>query len=152
MNIAPRQINVIRPFDINRKIEVYRNLQTKLWSVRQDGLVIIHCDTIWLKNAKFIIQPAGQKRVRQEKVKHVHAFVRGFMCNAEDVRNAENSILKNEDDYLDYSNVYYDPYVCDTFEDKDTGLEIRESDFVDMDINSESKVIAIWKTLAKELK
>ena len=68
------QVDCINP---DRKIEVYRNLHKDCWSVRQDGIVRFHCNTIYLKDCAFVVQPAGRAKVLREKKKNVHAFVEG---------------------------------------------------------------------------
>ena len=62
---------------LNKNVEVYYNLHKKCLSVRKRGLVIDHVSSILLKNAEFVVQPAGRKRVVKEKRKNVHAYIRG---------------------------------------------------------------------------
>jgi hypothetical protein len=59
--------------------DMYRNLHTETWSLvdRDTGRVAEHPQEALIRDAKFVVQPAGNKRVRDEKKKHVHAFVRG---------------------------------------------------------------------------
>lgn len=59
------------------KVDVYRNLHTKTWSVRANGRVCAHPDLVVINNAKFVVQPAGWLRVWKTGRKNVHAFVRG---------------------------------------------------------------------------
>jgi hypothetical protein len=59
------------------KVEVYWNLHKKLYSVRHKGRVIAHLPFVTLKDVRWVVQPAGRRRVRREKKKHVHAFARG---------------------------------------------------------------------------
>ena len=61
----------------HKRVEVYRNLHNDKLSVRYGGKVVGHVDSIWLRDATFAVQPAGRDRVRREKKKNVHAFVRG---------------------------------------------------------------------------
>ena len=69
---------------VNRlqKVRVYRNLHKKCLSVKQGGIVQCHTDNIVLRDCKFIVSKAGQKRVRDEKRKNVHAYVEGYVVNA----------------------------------------------------------------------
>ena len=62
---------------LNKNVEVYYNLHKKCLSVRKRGLVIDHVSSILLKNAEFVVQPAGRKRVVKEKRKNVQAYIRG---------------------------------------------------------------------------
>ena len=62
------------------RIEVYRNLHNDTFSIRRNGKVVKHLanwQTIFLKDVKFAVQPAGREKVRREGKKNVHAFIRG---------------------------------------------------------------------------
>ena len=41
-----------------------------------------HTANVVLKDCKFIVSEAGQRRVREEKKKNVHAFVKGHVSTA----------------------------------------------------------------------
>ncbi len=106
----------------SRPVEVYRNLHKKCLSVRQDGIVVCHTNSIVLKNAKFVVREKGRDRVRAEKKKNVHAFVKGHVRDA-----------RETDELLDFNwdEVYYDPYTCDQFECE--GENVREAQWVDLE-------------------
>lgn len=59
--------------------DVYFNLHSKLWSVtdRSTGRVAKHMNELLVLDVHFVVRPKGNARVREEKVKNVHAFVRG---------------------------------------------------------------------------
>jgi hypothetical protein len=57
--------------------EVYWNLHKHCYSVRERGRVVAHVDRITLLNARFVVQRAGYERTVREKVRCVHAWVRG---------------------------------------------------------------------------
>jgi hypothetical protein len=64
------------------KVDVYRNLNRKCFSIRSRekenyGRVIGHANTVAVRDASFIVQPAGREKVVRTGVKNVHAFVRG---------------------------------------------------------------------------
>jgi hypothetical protein len=61
------------------EVEVYRNLHKNVWSVRdkRTGRVIDHAERVVIRDARFIVQPAGRAKVLREQRKNVHAFVRG---------------------------------------------------------------------------
>ncbi len=62
------------------RIEVYRNLHNVTHSIRRNGKVVKHLanwQSIFLKDVKFAVQPAGREKVRREGKKNVHAFIRG---------------------------------------------------------------------------
>ena len=84
------------------KVEVYRNLHQKCWSVRdaKTGLVIDHKDNIHIQDATLVVRPAGRKKVLQEQRKNVHAFIKG---------TTSDSILRLTDQ------ITYNPYKYDSF-------------------------------------
>ena len=57
-------------------MNAYRNLRRGCWSLQTQGLPVEHCDELFLRDAAFIVQAAGNARVRRERRKNVHAFVR----------------------------------------------------------------------------
>ena len=103
------------------KLEVYRNLHKKCFSVRRKGKVIEYIyDSgmhrrrveLYLINAQFVVQPAGRERVRREKRKNVHAFVRGTAMPFGGLQR--KSLIGNC-----VSRIIYDPYTMTTFQDLD---------------------------------
>lgn len=139
-----RQIwHVKKPYKTDRKVSVYRNLHSGMWSVRQDGIVLVHATNVYLRDVEFRIQEAGRLRVIRTKQKNVHAFVTGYICSSLEIRRGTAHL---RDDELHHTNAYYNPYSCETFIDKDTGLAIIKADYCDMDsLDTISPVIAIWK-------
>lgn len=79
---------------------VYRNLHKKAWSVKQ-GTVIFHCNTIVLRGVEFSVCEGGRQRVLREKKKYVHAFVKGFIVDRDDLEIGDT--------------IYYNPYTCEKF-------------------------------------
>ena len=104
--------------------EVYRNLRTGTWSLRRDGVVIDHPHTVVIKDATFVVQPAGNRRVRQEGRTNVHAFVRGERVYM-DARHLTPHMRK----------ATYNPYKNREFVDSETGEFVITADLVVMDIN-----------------
>ena len=102
--------------------EVYYNRHKKAFSVRKKGKVFLHTDNVVLWQPKFVVQPAGRERVRREKKKNVHAFLRG----------------KHVGCLLDFtegfSRAYYNPYICEFFEDLESGQELKEAEYAWMTI------------------
>lgn len=88
------------------KIEVFKNLHKKAYSVRSKGRVIAYEDNLLISDAKLVVQPAGNARVRKEGKKYVHAFVRGTWN-------------KSKIDTSNWKQVTYNPYKHTTFVDKD---------------------------------
>lgn len=66
------------------RVEVYWNLHRHCWSVRalegeDKGRVIMHTDRVFLGPVQFVVQKAGQRKVRETGHKEIHAFVRGHI-------------------------------------------------------------------------
>ena len=63
-----------------QKVRVYWNLHKNCWSIQdcKSGLVIDHRKGVVLEG-NFVVRKGGQKRVRQEGKKNVHAFAVGYL-------------------------------------------------------------------------
>lgn len=87
-----------------KPVYVYRNLQRKCLSVKQRGIVRCHAANVVLKNCHFVVWEAGQRKVREQKQKNVHAFIVGHVKPA-----------READELLDFGwqSVYYNPYSCE---------------------------------------
>ena len=86
------------------KVEIYRNLHNDTFSVRRNGKVVRHVpnhEELYLQDAKFAVQPAGQARVLHEGKKNVHAYIRGTVVDG------------CRHDYT--QEVYYNPYKFNSF-------------------------------------
>ena len=110
------------------KYFIYRNLHTKTFSARYNGLVIDHPEIFIAKNVCFKVNEGGRTRVVKERRKNVHAFV---------VAEKYDSLLPNNKTakYLCANvskmvEVTYNPYTCKSFIVKETGVEIFEANFV----------------------
>ena len=92
---------VLAHVDASRPVRVYRNLHKKCVSVKQGNIVKCHARNVVLKDCKFIVSEAGQKRVREEGKKNVHAFIEGHVVDA-----------RKSLELLDFGweTVYYNPY------------------------------------------
>lgn len=109
------------------KADVYFNLHTHLWSVkdRKSGLVTEHARVVYTSlPCGFVVQPAGHKRVLQTKQKNVHAFVRGdWLYTADDIEGWTQYAAE-----LDTMvPVSYNPFRGPSFYRKDTGQDITEA-------------------------
>ena len=96
---------VLAHIDTSKPVHVYRNLHKNCLSVRQLGIVRCHVDNIVLNNATFVVNEKGRNKVRKEKKKNVHAYIKGTVVDA------------RKTDHLPFywENVYYNPYKCDFF-------------------------------------
>lgn len=79
MNLKAKTLNL--DTIIGRKVFVYYNLHTHMWSVRdhKTGLVLGHTSEISLTHAVFKVSEAGRQRVIREGKKNVHAGVLGYV-------------------------------------------------------------------------
>ena len=95
---------VLEYIDPTKKVRVYRNLHKKCVSVKQGSIVRCHATNVVLYDCKFIVSEAGQKRVREEGKKNVHAFIEGYVVPA-------SKSLELLD--FGWETVYYNPYETD---------------------------------------
>ena len=92
-----------------KKVRVHWNLHRKCWSIQdcKSGLVIDHKKCVVLEG-NFVVRKGGQKRVRNEGKKNVHAFAVGYI---QDWRTEPSRMV-----YLDdWDRVKYNPYTDDYF-------------------------------------
>ena len=87
-----------------KKVRVYWNLHRKCWSIQdcKSGLVIDHKAWVVLEG-NFVVRKGGQKRVREEGKKNVHAFAVGYLMSSK------------QSSYHDWDRVKYNPYTDDYF-------------------------------------
>ena len=88
---------------------VYYNLHKKCYSVREQGLVADHVDSIVLKDCRFNVAPAGQAKVRRTGVKNVHATVSGI------IPKFNKSCVRWFNESGDFESSTYNPFKYDTF-------------------------------------
>lgn len=93
-----------RKIDFKQKVEVYKNLHNGLFSVRQNGLVVAHVDSIVLSYPQIKVNQKGRLRVIKENKKNVHAFLIGFP-------NSVNCCFTNTGKHA----ITYNPYRFQTF-------------------------------------
>lgn len=83
--------NQIQPFkgrtiDTAKPIYLYRNLNRKgrVYSIKQDGLVVAHTKSICMRNVEFVVNSKTKNRIIETKERSVHAYVKGYYttsCN-----------------------------------------------------------------------
>ena len=131
-----KSVNILKHIDGRRKVRVYRNLHKECYSVKQDGLVKCHADQVTLQEVKFIVSKVGQKRVRDEKKKNVHAYLEGYVVDA---RQADNIVDGKKSDtdleagLSDWESIYYNPYECDGFMNTSTERIAEFAEFASLD-------------------
>ncbi len=100
---------------IGQKVRVFYNLHLNTFSVqtkdKTSGTWVVrhYADYVKLGNVEFIISKSGQKRVRKECAKNVHAFVHGELLD----------LITYPDDFIFHldaskrAEIYYNPYLTD---------------------------------------
>ena len=87
---------------------VYFNVREKNLSVLdyKTNKVTRKLSQVYLTNAMFVVRKSGNKRVREEGRKNVHAFVNGII---------QNRLPNNQELFYHSHKVRYDPYTMDCF-------------------------------------
>ena len=135
------------------RVEVYWNLHRDTYSVRdlsgdRKGLVTSHPTDICLKDVTFAVQPSGRSRVLRDRVKNVHAFVRGVPHDRTDAEINER-MREQCEGRGEWTAVSYNPYKNESFVDSD-GDPIREAELIIgwSDSNGKPKIFA-WKKITQ---
>lgn len=119
-----------------QRVEIYYNLHKKLFSVRDmdTGRVCMHTGFALLRDVQFVVQPAGRERVLREQSKNVHAFIRGWFWNEDDVSLAPR-----------FERIAtYNPYKYDSFVDTETSKPLDKADEVLLELDWDTKKPTIF--------
>jgi hypothetical protein len=100
------------------RVEIYWNIRAKEYSVRalqgpDKGRVVKRGHDFALTDVSYVVQKAGRDRVRREKCKNVHAFIRGTL---------QDSCQDN----TYYARVRYNPYRDDSWNHDGKTIETSE--------------------------
>lgn len=114
---------VLAHIDRSKPVHVYRNLHRGCLSVRQNRIVVCHTDNIVLKDTEFIVGEKGRERVRREKKKNVHAYLKGYVCNPRET----DELLPFE-----WEEIYYNPYKCEGFTHIASNKVVAEAKYCDV--------------------
>lgn len=112
-----------RTVEKGQRVEVYRNLHRDAFSIRdkKTKLVLGYSNHVRLEHATYIVSEARRQKVLEEKRKNVHAVVEGtFVETLEEV-----SIHMIEE----YKQAYYNPYLTETFVDKESKEALYHSSY-----------------------
>lgn len=90
-----------RELDVNKEVEVYRNLTYKCLSIVQNGLVVARVQKVTLKDVTFHISLNGYQKFLESGHKNVHSKVKGFIIEGFESDNLER--------------VYYNPKTAPYF-------------------------------------
>ena len=98
-----------RTIELAQEVEVYRNLNNGMWSIRDSKTkqILAHATAVLLHSPTFHVQPAGRDRVRRERRKNVHAYVKG--------RYIPPTLTPPTDYDALFKETTYDPYNDDYF-------------------------------------
>lgn len=98
-------------------VKVYRNLNKKgvVYSVHQRGKVVAYATEIRLSYCACVVSAAGLRKVRQTKVRAVHAWIAGLLTETELPTTGKLS---------------YNPFKQDWFYDTETRQEVKASPFM----------------------
>ena len=112
-----------REYKPTKPVQIYRNLNRRgrVYSIRQNGLVVAHTDKIALRNVEFRVQPAGLAKLRRTKKRNVHAYITGKITN-----------LPWDCCTCNLSEVWYNPTKFDTFVDKFTHQPLHTAKYVNI--------------------
>ena len=105
------------------RVEAYYNLHKNVFSIRHMGRVIQHTKMAVIKDAEYIVRPAGRAKVLREGKKNVHAFVRGEWLGMN--LGMIMSCLPHHDRG---KRVIYNPYKYSTFVEALTDEPVHASD------------------------
>lgn len=108
-----------RQVSTNDNVQVYRNLNNNLFSIRCDRtqLVLAHGEGFIVKNARPYISESGRQRVIREQCKNVHAYLIGAI-----------DLEARKEDYKIFDEIYYNPYTQDSFTLRLQKRELGECD------------------------
>ena len=127
MNRYPKAQSV-DDLETDLKVDIYKNLHNGKWSIRdrRNGRVVAHVDECAVRNAQFIVQTAGRRRVLDEGRKNVHAFVRG------DLLRAGGKFIEVLNPCALPSPVTYNPYKYSSFVYKDSEAPVDVAKFASL--------------------
>lgn len=92
---------------LGHRVRVYWNLHKKCFSIKMwdkrsphKGYVVAHTTRFTAVNCKYVVQKAGQQRVRRERKKNVHAYIEGVFVDSVDTvfKFAETTYNPYEDE------------------------------------------------------
>jgi hypothetical protein len=114
----------------DRRVKVYRNLTKQCYSVMHQGLVMLHTNGIYLMDAKFVVRPAGNARVRATGRKNVHAFIVAqdhVSYIGQHLRQLPEMVEKYKPGH--WQRVSYNPYTMTNFQTQD-GQAVKGAAYV----------------------
>jgi hypothetical protein len=128
--------------DIEKPVQVYRNLHKNCFSVRQSGTVMFHTNYLAMENCDFVVNPGGRARVLKTGQKTVHAYIRGTIV---DPKKTWKGQLPFAWDSVTYNPNRFDSFVVLNSEN----LPVKCAKYVDMYMDtildeSECSILAVF--------
>ena len=99
--------------------------------VRERGRVIAHTEHVTLRNAHFVVQRSGYERTVREKVKSVHAWVRGEVTEMPYRTTCPKTL------------VTYNPFRADHFQVRETHERVDAAPLVVLSIERGIPIVAV---------
>lgn len=86
-----------RQVDCQKQVDVYRCLtrKGKIYSIRQNGIVVGHSEHIILKDCKFIVNEAGKEKAIETHTRNVHAYIKGTLANNIKIKDILSLVVYN---------------------------------------------------------
>ena len=113
--------------DQSKPVFVYKNLNNRCWSIRQDGLVKLHAKVVRLEDVEFKVSKTGRNRTLRERRKNVHAGLQGTL-----LWWGDKSPLNPDHDNNSMTKVTYNPYIHNSFVTYPGGAIVKYADLVYM--------------------
>ena len=128
-------INGCKIVEMKDQVQVYRNLHktledgTKVYSVKNDkGIVEDHVTEIAIAKPILRVGSKGNKRVRDEKRKNVHAYIQGRRMRVSVIDDPHTGIPQGQ-----WQKITYNPYKHKSFVlVRAASLAVREAWFVEV--------------------
>lgn len=97
-----------RSIDFSQPVYVYRCLNRKgrIFSVKQNGLVVAHTDRITVNNVHLIVNKFAKQRAIKEHTRNVHAYIYGMLPE----NQFDEKYIEKHINYNSSAKLYYNPY------------------------------------------
>ena len=138
-----------------KRSQVYFNLHKRCFSVQQGGKVYAHAEGVMMKNVRFNVSKAGQRKVRETGRKNVHARVTGYGAVYDESKEhlpvvLDDGVVSHLREYIEslsekYSRATYNPYKNDTFVDAVTGEALHDASKVLMFTREGAGPVILYK-------
>lgn len=110
------------------RVEVYYNRHLRCLSYRARGGKVAHAQAMILNNVKFVVQPAGNAKVRLWGRRNVHAYVRGEISwQTDDMVHGMEDYDEENMRRQGYRQITYNPYYNSYFVYRDTQEPIKSA-------------------------